>query len=70
MDLETLYQGILTIGFPGLVAIYALWVHFKHLNYLEQTLGQAVKDNTQAINELKILIVKLAGEKEGKEDDI
>ena len=63
-------QMITTIGFPAAVAAYALWVHFKHLNFLEQTLGQAVKDNTQAINDLKILIVRLVGEKEGNEDDI
>lgn len=67
MDLA---QMITTIGFPAAVAAYALWVHFKHITFLEQTLGQAVKENTQAINDLKMLIVRLIGEKEGDEHEI
>ena len=28
-----LVQMITTLGFPAAVAAYALWVHFKHLNW-------------------------------------
>ena len=65
-----LVQMITTLGFPAAVAAYALWVHFKHLNFLEQTLGQAVKDNPTAINELKVLIVKLIGDREEEHHEV
>lgn len=63
---------ITQIGFPAAVAAYALYVHFKHMDYLEKTLGQAVVDNTKAINELRLLIMNIVDDKqkEGKEDDI
>lgn len=63
---------ITQIGFPAAVAAYALYVHFKHMDYLEKTLGQAVIDNTKAINELRLLIMTIIDDKqkEGKEDDI
>lgn len=62
-------QAITTIGFPAAVAAYSLYIYYKHMEYLEKTIGQAVQSNTQAINELKLLIVKLI-EKEDNEDDI
>lgn len=65
-----LVQMITTLGFPAAVAAYALWVHFKHMSFLEEGMMQAIKENTKAINELKILIVKLVGEKEGVEDEV
>lgn len=63
---------ITQIGFPAAVAAYALYVHFKHMDYLEKTLGQAVIDNTHAINELRLLIMNIVDDKqkEGKEDDL
>lgn len=63
---------ITQIGFPAAVAAYALYVHFKHMDYLEKTLGQAVIDNTHAINELRLLIMTIIDDKqkEGKEDDV
>lgn len=63
---------ITQIGFPAAVAAYALYVHFKHMDYLEKTLGQAVVDNTKAINELRLLIMSILDDKqkEGKEDDL
>lgn len=69
MDVAAL---ITQVGFPAAVAAYALYVHFKHMDYLEKTLGQAVVDNTKAINELRLLIMTIIDDKqkEGKEDDI
>ena len=69
MDVATL---ITQVGFPAAVAAYALYVHFKHMDYLEKTLGQAVLDNTKAITDLKLLIMTILDDKqkEGKEDDI
>lgn len=68
MDVMTL---ITQVGFPAAVAAYALYVHFKHMEYLEKTLGQAVLDNTKAINDLKLLIMNLIDDKkEGNEDDV
>ncbi len=69
MDVAAL---ITQVGFPAAVAAYALYVHFKHMEYLEKTLGQAVLDNTKAINDLKLLIMSIMDDKqkEGKEDEV
>lgn len=47
---------ITTLGFPAAVAAFALWNSYKHEEFLQGTLQTTLKENTEAINELKEVI--------------
>lgn len=56
---------ITTLGFPAAVAAFALWNSYKHEEFLQGTLQTTLKENTDAISELKEVIGSL---KERSED--
>ena len=60
--MDALVELISTLGFPIAVAAYALWNSYKHEEYLQNTLKDTLKENTEAINKLSDLIDNLRGE--------
>lgn len=57
--MEAFTDIIATLGFPIAVAAYALWNSYKHEEYLQNTLKETLKENTEAINKLSDVIDKL-----------
>ena len=57
--MEAFTDVIATLGFPIAVAAYALWNSYKHEEYLQNTLKETLKENTEAINKLSDVIDKL-----------
>lgn len=49
------------LGFPAGVAAFALWNSYKHEEFLQNTLQTTIKENTTALQELKIAIKKFGG---------
>lgn len=58
---------ITNLGFPIAVAAFALWNSYKHEEFLQDTLTVTIKENTEALQELKDIIELALGNKE--EDD-
>ena len=58
MDVGELIQ---TLGFPAAVAAFALFNSYKHEEFLQQTLETTLKENTEAITQLKTVITHLMG---------
>ena len=50
---------ISSLGFPIAVAAFALWNSYKHEEYLQNTLTNTIKENTEALEELKLIIKKI-----------
>lgn len=53
---------ISTLGFPAAVAAFALFNSYKHEEFLQQTLETTLKDNTEAITQLKAVISRIMGD--------
>lgn len=52
-------EMITTLGFPAAIAAFALWNSYKHEEFLQGTMETTLKENTSAINELRVLIASL-----------
>lgn len=59
---------ITNLGFPVAVAAFALWNSYKHEEFLQDTLTVTIKENTEALEELKN-IIEIAVGKNDEEGD-
>lgn len=54
-------QIITQLGFPSGVALLSMIIVYKHEEFLQTTLKDMIKENTSALEELKIAISKIGG---------
>lgn len=54
--MDNLFELVGQLGFPIVVAIFALWNSHKHEEYLQNVLDTTLKENTKAIDRLGDLI--------------
>ena len=57
------------LTFPAGVAAYALWNSYKHEQFLQDSLKQALEENTKALNDLKMTCAKIVGIKSHGKDE-
>lgn len=65
MDFTTIVTSIVQFGFPAVWSVLILWYCTKQMdNHREETnsLRDAINNNTQTINELKLMIQMLIKE--------
>lgn len=61
-------QVMTQLGFPAGVALIAMVIVYKHEEFLQTTLKDMIKENTKALEELKVAISNLTakgGDHEG-----
>ena len=62
MDVNTIVTSICQFGFPAVWSVLLLWYCTKHIDtHKEETakFTEAINNNTQTINELKLMIQML-----------
>ncbi len=52
-------QVITQLGFPAGIALLAMVIVYKHEEFLQTTLKDMIKENTRALEELKVAISKI-----------
>lgn len=61
MDVNAIFNAIGSIGFPIVVAVYMIWVNQKQT----ESHNSEVKEMTQALNDLRVVIQQLSDKIEG-----